>query len=193
MSTERVQATFHSLGPAVYESPHATFEYKAASPRHTGGGYPRWRSWEERPNSARQGKEDVFVPIHRLCAVAWLFPDDWSAEDILASGHLKGTDVHHGLGMPAANVDPASPNADDGDGLQIRSHGGHSSITQAQMRAWAADAKDADAEAVIDEANRCARCDAEADVLCDVPSYDAGTVCLECSQDVADGGEIRVV
>jgi len=150
----------------------ATFEFKAPSPQGTGGGYPRWRSWEHRPHSTRQGKEDVYVPVHRLAAVAWLLEDGTLGADVHLAD-LDGYDVHHELGMPSATVESE---------LALRSHGRHSEITQSQVRAWGMDAKDAATESVsIDDAGACAHCGATADVLVTADAFE-GARCLECGR-----------
>jgi len=175
-------------GPQVHRTP--TFEFKAATPGGTGGGYPRVRSTERRPHTARQGREGVAVSIHRLCALAWLVPDEMTAADVLAADLLAGHDVHHTLGMPSANLESH---------LQLVEHGSHSEVTQAEMRAWAADSKrtagvvDGSPQASGRDASRvCARCGAESETLCTW----AGTedrYCPECAAREADGATIEVV
>jgi len=173
------------------QSPVASFEFKAASPDSTGGGYPRWRSYERRPHTARRGKEDVYVPVHRLAAVAWLFPDDWTAEQILDSGHLVGADVHHELGLPAANLE---------DHLALLDHGRHSEVTQAQMRAWAADAqaaahggRDGEGDTSRSDKNRvCGDCGDESETLCESGDFE-GRLCPACARRAVDDAVIEVV
>ena len=161
--------------------PYARFEYKRGSPDHSGGGYPRWRSKEYRPETARQGSQDVFVPVHRLCAVAWLLPDGELGTDVFLSD-LEGYDVHHELGMPSANIESE---------LSLRDHGKHSEITAAQQRAWAEDSRQQAFE--FDEQDipetRCVRCDDPTETAYYV---DGEAHCLECSTVVADGKPIQV-
>jgi len=188
----------HVLGPAsAQRSDTATFEFKAPDSSDSGGrggGYPRWRSWEARPHTSRQSKEDVYVPVHRLCAVAWLFPGDWTAADILDSGELVGADVHHDAGMPAVTVESGGPN--DVPGLLLADHGTHSEITQAEMRAYGADAK-RDAEAsretgVSGSPDRCDNCDTETDVFAESPDW-RGRYCLACAKRESDGATIEIL
>lgn len=168
--------------PPRQQSATATFAYKAPSPGTTGGGYPKWRSYEHRPETARQGKEDVHVPVHRLAAVAWLLPDGTLGEDVRLSA-LDGVDVHHCLGMPAANLE---------DELQLRDHADHSSVTQAQIRAWGADAKrraTADGgTATVPDPETCVECgDAYDGDGCGLSDRD-GRYCLACATALAGDG-----
>lgn len=153
----------------------ATFEFKSGSPGHTGGGYARWRSIEAGPHTPGDTKREVYVAVHRLAAVAWCYPDDWSVAEILDD--LAGKDVHHQLSMPSANC--------EGE-LEVVDHGRHAEITQAKRRAWAADKKrQAEREQqALDTGPMCPECgdDAEATV--------AGTdYCLDHAMDVASGTE----
>lgn len=108
--------------------PVARFEFKRPSPGHTGGGYPRWRSVEWCEHTSRRSSQDVFVPVHRLSAVAWCYGDGWGVSEILTD--MDGKDVHHELGLPSATVESE---------LSVIDHGEHSSVTQAERRAWARD------------------------------------------------------
>lgn len=160
--------------------PVARFEFKRPSPDHTGGGYPRHRSVEWCPHTARQSSQDVFVPVHRLTAVAWCYGLEWSVGEILAD--MDGKDVHHELGMPSANI--------EGE-LEVIGHGDHSSVTQAERRAWAEDEKRArDGQARLDDAERCAtpRCDCEVAARVGGEQY-----CLEHATENADGETIEVL
>lgn len=151
--------------------------------RDTGGGYERWRSWEHRPHTARQGKEDVYVSHHRLLAVVACYPDDMPVGEILA--HLEGKDVHHQSGVEWDNRP---------ENLAVREHGRHASITQDQMRAWAADAK-AEAERIRrgeHDEDRCDRCDEFASTLTESPEW-TGVLCLDCALDVGSDATIEVV
>lgn len=176
-------ATDYTTGPSTYQKPRAAFEFKAPDQGSggRGGGYPRWRSYEWRPHTPRQTKEDVYVPVHRLAAVAWLFPDDWTAADVLDSEHLVGADVHHELGHPAATIE---------DELTLCEHGTHSAITQAEKRAFAADRQRTIEDGPAPE--RCPRCD---DVLEDggvTATNLSGSWCLDCVTDHPDRGTIQL-
>lgn len=165
-----------------------TFEYKPSSTNYTGGGYARVRSSEYRDHTAGDGTDDVFVSVHRLAAVAWLLPDGELGTDVFLSD-MGGMDVHHtqpdrdAPGMPASNGE---------DWLELIDHGGHSEVTQAQMRAWGEDAKK-QATLEYDETDvpddRCAECD-EPDPDCRVGEK---LVCLECSMKVDADGPIEVL
>jgi len=161
----------------------ATFEFKRPSPGHTGGGYPRWRSTERRPHTVRVGSEDVFVVVHRLCAVAWCFPDDWTAADVLESEALVGADVHHELGAPSANIESE---------LSLVEHGTHSEITQAQRRAWAEDRKERASVDTTTASDVCDRCGGEAEALAECPAWPGERRCLECATATANGEEIKL-
>lgn len=52
--------------------PAARFETKVGS--GSGAGYERWRSYEYRPSTDPDGKEDVYVAHHRLLAVVECYP-----------------------------------------------------------------------------------------------------------------------
>lgn len=188
----------YTVGPATYRSPHARLETKPSSVRYeywdgerykavfdSGGGYERFRSWEYRPHTPGDKKEDVYAYHHRLLAVAWLFPDGWTAEDILPE--LAGRDVHHS----APEVDRDIGFKDDNREccLHLRDHGGHSSITQADMRAWAEDSK-ADAYEPP-EPERCGRCGGDLDTPCTSDDW-SGRYCLSCAQAASDGSPIKV-
>lgn len=175
--------------PHANQRDHAAFEFKQAAPDTTGGGYPRWRSYELRPKTPGTEKEDVYVAVHRLCAVAWLFDDDWTAEDILRSGQLIGADIHHELGMPSANIESE---------LSLRDHGRHSEITQDQRRAWAEDKKrevqqqesQPVGHSVDDDA--CDRCGEPDDPLAECDAWPGETRCIQCAKETANGQEIRL-
>jgi hypothetical protein len=185
------------LGPASpRRSATATFEFKAPSQSSRGGrggGYPRWRSWEFRPESVRQSKEDVYVPVHRLAAVAWCLPDGTLGEDVTLDA-LAGMDVHHELGMPAATVGE-SPNWDEVQ-LSVLGHGEHSSVTQSEMRAYGEDAKrDVESEPSGRPSRRengCANCGDERDVLAESADW-TGRYCLPCAKQHTDGATIEIV
>lgn len=96
MSADAPEAPY-TLGPARWRSlPRPQTKPSPPDPRpgrDPGGGYEWFRSWEFRPDTPREGKENVYAYHHRLLAVAWLFPDGWTAADILPV--LAGFDVHH--------------------------------------------------------------------------------------------------
>ena len=50
----------------------ARFETKAGA--DNGAGYERWRSYELRPSTAADGKEEVYVTHHQLLVVLVLLP-----------------------------------------------------------------------------------------------------------------------
>jgi len=195
MSTDHAQVSFHVVGtPDPRASTHATVETKPTSTYadgsvDTGGGYERVRSYEHRPHTARQGKEDVYAAIHRLCAVAWCFEDDATAEDI----DLRGMDVHHThpdgepTGVEWLNVHD-SPNLSEW-GLEVMGHGEHSEVTQADKRAWAEDAKANANERVT--ARECPACGSEPETWATSPAVD-GYQCLRCVTEATDGGAIEV-
>lgn len=187
-------------GPTYARRPTPRFEFKPSSTGYTGGGYARIRSSEYRDHTAGEGADDVFVSVHRLAAVAWFdtlgpddTPEDITAAEILESGELVGTDVHHtqpdgdGPGMPSANGE---------EWIELRDHGRHSEITQSQIRAWGEDAKrqalEYDEGDVPDD--RCAECgEPDPGIMCHVKAVD-GAVCLPCSKRYADDGEkIQVI
>lgn len=179
--------TAYTRGPATYRKV-PRLRTKPSSINHrgkrdSGGGYERFRSYEHDPTAPGDGKTDVYVSHHRLLAVVTCYPEDMPVSEILA--HLDGKDVHHTTEVEWCNFGE-SPNFDQ-SGIVVREHSSHSAITQAEMRAFAADSKPERREARrrAAEINRCEKCDEEADVLASVPGYD-GDLCLECSQAVAD-------
>lgn len=173
----------HDLGPTYCRTDHARFETKPGD--GTGAGYERWRSYEWRPETPRQAKEDVYVSVHRLAAVSWCYPDEMAVSEILA--HLDGKDVHHRSGIPYDNRE---------GNLAVRDHGRHSEITQAQMRAFAEDAKRSlggsspDGTPTAHE-DGCDRCGQPADVLATSEDW-TGEYCLDCATDASDGAAIEV-
>jgi len=183
------------VGPTYARRDTPRFEFKAGSPDHTGGGYPRLRSTERRPHTPGDGADDVFVPVHRLAAVAWHLPDGTLGEDVHLSA-LSGADIHHTQpdrdrrGMPAANGEAWT---------EMLDHGDHSEVTQAEMRAWAADAREAvesDTDATQgtaeDSSRVCAACGAESDTLCIYRGV-TEAVCPECAAAADPDGPIEVV
>lgn len=181
----------HVVGPTYCRKQRAKYETKDGY--GTGAGYCRWRSIEWRPETARRSKEDVYVPVHRLAAVAFCYPDDMSVSEILQ--HLDGRDVHHTTGEKWANFGD-SPNFDE-PGLQVCEHGRHSSVTQAQMRAWAADAKrQATGQVVATDGHgggeTCISCGEREGPLATTANLD-DNYCLDCVRDVANGDVIEVL
>jgi len=73
----------------------ARFETKSGS--DSGAGYERWRSYESRPSTPVEGKEDVYVAHHRLLAVVECYAASTPTWAILAD--LHGKDVHHENGV----------------------------------------------------------------------------------------------
>lgn len=173
-------------GETYAQSDRPTFEFKASSPGSTGGGYPRIRSTEWRDHTSRRASEDVYVSVHRLAAVAWHLPDGTLGDDVRLAD-LDGYDVHHTLGMPSANGE---------DLTELLEHGGHSSVTNAQVRAWGEDAKESadDAGEVATEPDdgTCVDCGDELDTACRSPDWD-GLACPECAGRLSDGAAIEVV
>lgn len=188
----------YTLGPATYRklprvetkpsSVYADYESggRRKVRRDTGGGYERVRSYEPDPTKPGDRKRDVYVSIHRLCAVAWLLPED------APLSVLDGMDVHHTTGVEWANFGD-SPNFEE-TGLELMEHGRHSEITRDQMLAWA---KDAEREVERQErqplggVDKCDSCGAEGDVsLWTSPDFD-GERCTACAMDAADGGALQ--
>jgi len=147
-----------------------TFEFKAGATGYSGGGYPRVRSKEYREHTPGDGSDDVFVPIHRLAAVAWEYGSDWSVGEILAD--LATKDVHHTLGMPSATLESE---------LEVVDHARHAEITQAQRRAWAEDKK-REVEHEQESLQTTPTCDCGADAEATVAGSD---YCLECAKQQA--------
>jgi len=147
---------------------------------YTGGGYERWRSKEYRPESPRDGKEDVYVYHHRLLAVVACYDPSMRIEDVLAD--IRGSDVHHESGCPFDNR-PGN--------LAVLDHGEHSSTTQAQKRAWAEDAKREADEQSVEASDVCAGCGAESEFLATSEGFE-GARCLECAKRDAEGHSIEV-
>lgn len=187
----------HVVGPSAYRSPHARFETKPSPVyrdwvdrngdrkirRDSGGGYERVRSWEYDPRL--DTKRDAYAAIHRLCAVAWLLPPD------APLSALDGMDVHHSA--PEVEADRGIEWDNREDCLSLKEHGRHSEITQAQMRAWAEDAKrrverEQNGEHLVE---RCERCSAEADTFAESDDW-SGRYCLDCALAASEGAPIRI-
>lgn len=171
-------STDHADGAYTYGEPHpqtqsyATHYTKPASDGYTGGGYELWRSVERRPETPTRGKEDVYVAVHRLTAVAACYPDDMPLPDVLDD--LREKDVHHESGVPWDNR-PSN--------LSVVTHGRHSEITNTKRRAWAEDAKrDAEETPPDPDADECDGCgEATTDALARSDEWD-GEWCIECVQ-----------
>lgn len=146
----------------------------------SGAGYARFRSTEHDPTKPGDRKTDVYVNHHRLLAVVACYPDDMAMRDIL--DHLDGRDVHHKSGMKCDNRP---------DNLEVTDHGGHSAITQAQMRAYAEDAKRS-AESFEDHAaDECSACGDSEATLATSTGFE-GVRCLSCATAAADGNPIEL-
>lgn len=196
MSSEPKQPGRYVLGDAPYQrQDHATFETKPPAYFNgrwdSGAGYERWRSTEERPHTPTRGKEAVYVSHHRLLAVIACYPIDMPISEIL--DHMHGRDVHHNC--PDIEENRGIPWDNRHDGLEVLGHGEHSSITQAEQRAWAEDAKQralSDAQPPGSEGGeRCRRCGDEDGPLATSDGFE-GTRCLDCATEEANGKPISV-
>lgn len=172
----------------------ATFEtkptgYDRRGRQDTGGGYERWRSYEYRPETAGDRKEDVYVAHHRLLAVVACYPDDMAVGEIL--DHLDDKDVHHSA--PETDRDVGVPWDNRPDAIEVVEHGRHSAITQREMKAWAEAAKEqARAPPPSAAPDECRRCGDAADVLAESAAFE-GRRCLDCATATAGGATIEVV
>lgn len=159
---------------------YASFETKPAAWTgtrwDTGAGYERWRSWEHRPETPRRGKEDVYVSVHRLAAVAWLLPRH------APLSALSGVDVHHESGVEWDNRE---------GNLTLLDHGRHSEITQAELRAYGEDARRTVEDETPTDDDRCVECGTVADTLATSDDWD-GSACLDCALELSDGATIEV-
>lgn len=170
----------YTHGETYAREPYARYETKQG--RGSGAGYARWRSYEAREHRGGR-KEDVYVPVHRLLAVVACYPEDMAVSEICA--HLADKDVHHRSGVEWDNRP---------ENLAVREHGRHSSITQAQMRAWAADGqrrREADGRGRLDE-ELCDRCGEPADVLAESAAWPGEHRCLDCATETAGDEPIEV-
>lgn len=162
---------------------YATFETKPSHPDYTGGGYERWRSTEWRSHTSRKSKEDVYVGHHRLLAVAVCYDDNWTVQEILDD--LHGKDVHHESGCPWDNRP---------DNLTVMDHGSHASVTNAEMRAWAEDAKRAaqnDDDSPVRDDDVCDVCGETVETLATSPGF-TGKRCIECATQAVDDEPIEL-
>lgn len=182
MSTDYVR------GPTYARTARPTFEFKPSATGYTGGGYARVRSWERREHTPGDGTDDVFVSVHRLAAVAWHLPDGTLGDDVRLAD-LDGQDVHHTQpdadtrGMPAAN----GP-----EWTRVESHADHSSITQAEMRAYGEDAKRAARDDSPGDDETCIRCGDAPELACRSEDWD-GVACHDCATTLSQGSPIEVV
>lgn len=181
---EAPEASKYVVGETYARRSIPRFEFKPGATGYTGGGYPRVRSVERGPENGKPpGKSgDVFVSIHRLIAVVACYPAEKPLAEI--QDEMVSQDVHHELGMPSANLP---------DYLSTRSHGDHSSITRAQQRAWAADAKRKQSrqqELGVGE-ERCPGCHEVTETWATTDRLD-DEFCLDCTMQRADGGAIEV-
>jgi hypothetical protein len=175
-------------GPSNTRNAFARYETKPSTADTTGGGYPRWRSWEHNPTTPRRGKEDVYVSVHRLLAVVACYPSETPLCDVLDD--LHGRDVHHNA--PELPEDAGFPMDNRPGALEVLDHADHSSVTQSAMRAHAEDAKQAARDPVHATGNGscpgCGRDDVDVDATS--PGFD-GRRCLECAMDECDGHQIE--
>lgn len=160
---------------------YARFEH-AKPGEGSGAGYERWRSYENRPHTAKRGREDVYVSHHRLLAVVECYSLDEPIESVLED--LATKDVHHRNGIKwdnrAENIEPVE-------------HDRHASITQKQVRAWAEDEKRERRRSRpgVLEDDVCDGCGEPAETLATSPGFD-GERCLECAKRESDGEPIEV-
>ncbi|ADJ14432.1 hypothetical protein [Halalkalicoccus jeotgali] len=182
-----VESPPYVLGRApIQQMAYARFETKPPTPNgDTGAGYERWRSYEYRPETPGQEKEDVYVSHHRLLAVIACYPIEMPIEEVLED--LKGQDVHHNC--PDVDGDRGIPWDNRHDGIEVLDHGEHSSITQAEMRAFAEDIRRERECSSAENATRCERCDTRDGPFGTADGFD-GVRCLECAVREADGGPI---
>lgn len=182
--TRRVAAQFtpscpYVVGPTYAERRTPRFEYKPSAVGYSGGGYPRLRSSERGPESGN-GSNDVFVPIHRLAALAWCYSGEHPIEE--DSADLREHDVHHQLGFPSANLP---------EYISVESHGDHAKITRDQLRGWAKDAKrereKRQSEDYVPDEQACTDCGAEVKAQVDGTEY-----CLDCATTAAEGRDVSI-
>jgi len=167
---------------------HATYETKPSPPGYTGGGYTHWRSTEHRPHTPTPGKEDVYASVHRLTAVVACYDLDTPLEDILDD--LHGKDVHHSA--PEVDRDYGVPWDNRHDAIEVKDHGRHSSITQAEMRAYGEDAKQQALEPTRhDSEGECSGCGREVDTPATSPGFQ-GERCIECAKRECGGEPIEL-
>lgn len=131
----------------------------------------------------------MYVAHHRLLAVVACYPDDMAVSDILA--HLDGRDVHHSA--PEVEEDWGVEWDNRPECLHVVEHGRHSEITQAQMRAWAADDRETARQVALGETpqDRCGQCGEPARTLAESADW-SGVFCLDCAAEASDGATIEV-
>lgn len=194
--TEQPDSGSHVLRPRKeHLSQIARFETKPPAyingKRDSGAGYERWRSYEERPHTSRQGKESVYVSHHRLLAVVACYPLEMPIDEIL--DHLHGRDVHHNC--PESEKDWGIPWDNRHDCLEVLGHGEHSSVTNSQQRAWAEDAKrralSDDQPPGVRAGEQCCRCGEDDSPLATSEGFE-GVRCLDCATEEANGEPIDV-
>ncbi|QLG62862.1 hypothetical protein [Halorarum salinum] len=187
MSTTASEPQYVLGEAAPQQDTCARFETKGG--HGSGAGYERWRSYEFRPHTPRRGKEDVYVPHHRLLAVVACYPPDMPIEDILAD--LDGKDVHHS--SPEVEGDRGVKWDNRPSCLHVIDHAEHSSITNAQVRAWAEDDKARrDSPDPEPDADACVVCGATEEPFGRSPDWD-GLRCLPCAKEASEGAPIEVV
>jgi RNA polymerase-binding transcription factor DksA len=157
----------------------ATFRFKAGSADHTGGGYPRWRSYERGAHAPGATKRTVFVPVHRLLALVACV--DAAVPIGEAAARVGSMDVHHEMEMPSANLP---------DELELLGHAEHAEITQAKRRAWARDRKqtvEEEQQSRIGRVDYCSECGDEAEATVAGTDY-----CLDCAMAAAKGRDVTI-
>lgn len=196
-ANDQPESRSHVLGPTHGNTSRtATFETKPATYSNgrwnSGSGYEHWRSTEFRPHTPRGSSESVYASHHRLLAVVACYPMSMPIEDVLDD--LRGSDVHHNC--PDVDDDWGIPWDNRHDCLEVLGHGEHSSITQAQQRAWAEDAKRKGVSEALPQGSkgseRCRRCDETEGPLATSEGFD-GTLCIQCATDESDGEPINVL
>lgn len=174
------------LGPVHGNTqPYATYETKQSAEyadgrTGSGGGYTRWRSWEYRPETPGEDKEDVYVAVHRLHYLTHPDLDGVSLDEALRE--LAGCDIHHTNGCRFDNRH---------ENYELLSHAEHSSRTQAEIRAYGEDAKEAAHTPPGEEPTWCPGCHEEIETPCRSDGYD-GVRCLECAKRDCNGCRIHL-
>lgn len=180
------QASLYAVGSASWRA-LPRVDTKPPNPGDTGSGYERVRSYEWRPHTSRRSKEDVYAYHHRLLAVAWLLPDD---EHNGFLGLLDGMDVHHNA--PEVDADVGIPWDNREDALEMIDHGDHSSLTNAERRAYAEEDKQRANTPDEPSTPTCGRCGDESGTLCESDDW-SGQYCPQCAKQASDGAPIEVL